>query len=127
MSPRDVPAGGRGVQVSVVLLALLCLATGVLVGWQLHREPARPASYLAQLTESLDLRPDQVAALDTVLAEEDLQIDELLRGKLQQLSEPVSARRQQTEAALIALLDESQRARYEQLLHPDGSGEESGR
>jgi len=127
MSPRDVPVGGRGVRVSVVLLALLCLGTGVLVGWQLRGAPGRPPSYLAQLTDTLDLRPDQVAALESVLAEEDRQIDELLHGKLQQLNEPVSARRAQTEAALVALLDPSQRARYEQLLRAEGDDGESGR
>jgi len=130
MSAHDVPDGARRVRVSVVLLVMACLGIGGLAGYRLRGEPARAPSYLAQLTASLDLRPDQVARLESVLAEEDHEIDALLGRQLQELQEPVAARRERTEQALVALLDATQRARYEQLLSADGApgaGGERGR
>jgi hypothetical protein len=119
-----IPQGARLLRVSVLLLALLCLATGALVGWRVRGEPERAPSYLAQLADALDLRPDQLAALESVLAEEDREIDALLDEGLRRLREPVTARRLRTEEQLLALLDTTQRARYEQLLRTtDAAGE----
>jgi hypothetical protein len=122
MSARPAMDGARGVRLSVVLLALLCLGIGGIAGYEFRGTPEQAPSYLAQLTDSLGLRPDQVARLETVLAAEDRDIDELLKGRLRELDPPVTARRRQTEQALLAVLDDSQRAHYEQLLHAGAAG-----
>lgn len=101
-------------RLSVLALAAVCLA----VGWVAGRpgDPAPPATYLEQLTDMLDLSPAQVAAIDAILAEEDKDVDALLTASLEALREPVAARRAQTEEAMLAQLDEEQRARYRELL-----------
>jgi hypothetical protein len=116
MTGRDLPDGARAVRVSVVLLALLCVATGVLAGYLVRGLQERKPTYLEQLTEMLALRPEQVAAIEAVLTEEDREIDALLYGQWQELQAPVAARRERTESALLAALDGPQRARYEQLV-----------
>jgi hypothetical protein len=124
MSARDL---SRGARAPVLLLALLCLATGGLAGSQWRDATSRTPSYLAQLTDSLGLRPDQVAALDSVLEAEDVAIDALLKAKLDELNGPVAERRRRTEDELLALLDAPQRARYEQLLQAGSTDGERGR
>jgi len=109
------PRPGRA-RLAVLVLAVLC----VLAGWQAGRltgaSSAPAPSYLEQLTQALDLRPDQVAALEAVLADEDRELDALLTRGLDGIRAEVAQRRSRTEQELVALLDASQRARYESLL-----------
>ncbi len=103
-------------RLAVVALALLC----ALAGWVLGRLVPAPGphapGYLEQLTDALELRPDQVAALDRVLDEEDRELDELLSRGLEGLREEAAERRARTERELLALLDDAQRARYDALV-----------
>jgi hypothetical protein len=94
---------------------VLALATGVLLGRQLGPDEVRPPSYLEQLADTLDLRGDQVAAIEQILAAEDADIDSWLQESLEGLSERVAQRRQRTEQELLAALDPPQREQYRQL------------
>jgi hypothetical protein len=126
MSERDLADGARAVRVSVVLLALLCLLAGGLAGYMLRGAEDRTPTYLEQLAETLSLRPEQVAAIDAVLAEEDREIDNLLGHMLEEMQGPVAERRARTEAALLAALDDAQRARYAQLVQAETNGPGQG-
>jgi hypothetical protein len=108
----------RSARAWILLALLVALATGTLTGWQLGRRDAvdRRPTYLEQLAVQLELRPDQIAAIESVLAAEDRDVDALLERQLEALRGPVAERRRHTEAELVACLDPDQRARYEALL-----------
>jgi hypothetical protein len=103
---------GRG---GVLLVAVLCLAAGYAARVALEPAETAPPSYLEQLTRDLDLRPDQVAAIDALLAREDRDLEAAVAGHREALSEQVAARRQETEDAVLALLDEGQLETYRAL------------
>ena len=108
MSAR--PSGARP---AILVGAAVCLlVAGFVLGRAFPDAADRRASYLEQLTDDLDLRPDQVAAVERVLAEEDREIDDLL-GSLQG---DVAARRVRTEQQVLAVLDGAQRQRYDSLM-----------
>jgi len=71
-------------------------------------------SDLPALPGALDLRPDQVAAIDRLLAEETADLRELVARHREAMREPVAARRQRTEDEILTLLDPDQRVTYEQ-------------
>lgn len=96
----------------VVALAVLCVAAGWIAGRRFPAAPARTAGYLEQLTHALDLRPDQVAAVERVLSNEDQDLDALLQRGLLGIQADVAARRARTEQEVLALLDAGQRQRY---------------
>jgi len=102
-------------RVLVVSLALMCLLAGWLVGHNWPAAPERAHGYLAQLKDTLDLRPDQVAAVERVLNEEDRDLDALLSRGLQGIRGDVAARRERTEKDVLAVLDDAQRRRYAEL------------
>ena len=79
-------SAGKGL---VVLLVALCLSLGALGGWLLRAPPASPASYLAELTDDLGLRGDQVAQIDAILNEEDATVMALVRDHREQMGEGV--------------------------------------
>lgn len=103
------------------MLATLVLAVGVglVLGLSMGRRDPRPPTYLEQITSALDLRPEQVAAIENVLAAEDRDIDRWLEQSLVGLRDRVAERRARTESDVLATLDAEQRARYEQLAQAD--------
>ncbi len=113
--PLSRPAGERRATTWLLGAAALLFTAGVVVGLGLSTPANRPPSHLEQLTALLALRPEQVAALEQVFTAEDREVDALLQSSLEGLREPVALRRQQTEEQLLACLDMTQRARYEQL------------
>ena len=102
----------------VAVLALAFTALGYLIGSQSNPPPAEPQPWLASLAADLDLRADQIAAIDRLLAEEDADLAALVSRQRAELREPVAARRERTEQAMLALLDDNQRETYDQLTRP---------
>jgi hypothetical protein len=100
-------------RLSVLGLVAACLAIGYVAGRPGPSAP--PATYLEQLTTALDLSPAQVAAIESILAEEDRVVDAMLTERLEEIRAPVAERREQTEHALLAQLDEEQREHYRLL------------
>lgn len=96
----------------VVALAVLCVAAGWLAGRRFPAAPPRSPGYLEQLTQAMDLRPDQVAAVERVLSREDQDLDALLQRGLLGIQADVAARRARTEQEVLAVLDAGQRQRY---------------
>ena len=99
----------------VVALAGLCFAAGWLAGRTWPAVTPHSPTYLEQLTKAVDLRPDQVAAIEHLLADEDRDVDALLDRDVTGVRTEVAARRARTEQDMLALLDASQRQRYETL------------
>jgi len=108
-------AGARRGTLTVLVAALALGAAGFLIGRASLGGSAPPPGYLAQLAADLGLRPDQVAAADAILSEEDREIDALLGAALEPLRLAVAERRARTESALLALLDADQHARWQEL------------
>ena len=86
-----------GTRLAAIVLGGLCLlGSGFLLGRLAYKPEAPGPGYLQQLTEALDLRPDQVAALERVLSEEDRDLDqarlaiEALRALVPVLKDTVS-------------------------------------
>lgn len=104
----------------VVLLALLCLAAGWFAGSLGGDAGEGPPSYLARLTADLGLRPEQVMRIEAILADEDADLAALLDEHRLALQGPVAERRERTEAEVLAVLDDGQRMRYEELARQDG-------
>ncbi len=115
MSAPRSPVAAR---LAVVALTVLCLVAGWLLGRLLPVAPERADGYLQQLTQALDLRPDQVARLEAVLSAEDRDIDALLERELAGLRDELAERRERTGQEVLAVLDEAQRRRYDELLAP---------
>lgn len=106
---------GEATRYSTLALGMICVALGWVLGSRSSSsEPPSPPTYLQQLKGALDLRPDQVAAIDRVLAEETAELRELVASHRDAMREPVAARRQLTEDEILALLDPDQRVTYEQ-------------
>jgi len=99
----------------VVALAVLCVAAGWLAGRNWPSSPPRPPTYLEQLTRAVDLRPDQVAVIERVLADEDRDIDALLDHNITGVRTELAARRARSEQEVLAVLDAGQRDRYQAL------------
>ncbi len=131
---------GRRTRAWVLAGFAAALLAGLALGFELGSARAAHApSYLEQLTEALELRPDQVARIETLLAEEDRVVDALLQRQIESLRDPVAAQRQATEERLLAELDAAQRERYQVLAAAvatdgaadgaagDGAGAEAGR
>lgn len=110
----SAPSAARA-RLLVVALAVLCVAGGWLAGRSWPSAAAEPRGYLEQLAQSLDLRPDQVAAVERLLTEEDRDLDALLQRGLDGIKGDVAARRTRTEQEMLALLDAAQRRRYDEL------------
>ena len=106
--------------IRVWLLASLLLAgaAGAVAGVAWERRAERRPTYLEQLSEMLALRPEQTAAIESILADEDRDIDIWLEHSLSGLRDRVAERRQRTEQALLAVLDPEQRERYDRLAQP---------
>jgi len=110
-----------GTRLAAIVLGGLCLlGSGFLLGRLVYAPKAPDPGYLQQLTEALDLRPDQVAALERVLSDEDRDIDQLLDRNLSGLQQETVARRSRTEQQMLALLDPAQRQRYDSLVAAGG-------
>jgi hypothetical protein len=75
---------------------------------------------VAQLKADLGLSPEQVAAVDAILADFDRELDELLSRQRQAIQEEVGTRLDQSERDILAVLDQDQRERYAQLLATEG-------
>lgn len=103
---------------ALLLLALLCGATGYWLGAREPSPDAPPPTWLATLDEALALSPEQVTAIDRLLAAEDADLAALVDAQRDAIRDEVAARRQQTEDAMLALLDHDQRARYTELQRP---------
>jgi hypothetical protein len=99
----------------IVALVVLVGAGGWLAGRHWPSSEPAPRGYLLQLTEAVGLRPDQVAAVERLLNDEDREIDALLQRGLDGIRDEVAARRSRTEQELLALLDAGQRRRYDEL------------
>ncbi len=99
----------------VALLAALCLAVGFSVGSLWIGAEGAGESYLAQLADDLGLSTEQVARIESILAEEDADLAALLDEHRLALQGPIADRREQTEEAVLAVLDDGQRIRYEEL------------
>lgn len=106
--------------IRVWLLAALLLAgaAGAMAGVAWERHADRRPTYLEQLSESLDLRPQQTAAIESILGDEDRDLDQWLEQSLSGLRDRVAERRQRTEQELLAVLDPEQRERYDRLQAP---------
>ena len=106
---------------SLAVLAVLCVALGFVLGrGSSSDEVAGPGrSLLATLTDDLGLRPDQVRSLGKLLADEERDLQALAEDQRQALAGTVQARLQRTEDAMLALLDEGQRERYQTLTGAD--------
>lgn len=110
-----------GTRLAAIVLGGLCLlGSGFLLGRLAYKPEAPGPGYLQQLTEALDLRPDQVAALERVLSEEDRDLDQLLDRNLAPLQQQTDARRSRTEQQVLAVLDPAQRQRYDSLVAAGG-------
>ena len=105
-------------RVWLVVSVLLAAAAGAVAGAAWSRHADRPPTYLEQLGASLSLRPDQTAAIESILSAEDRDLDEWLEESLTGLRERVAERRQRTETELLAVLDPEQRERYDRLMTP---------
>jgi hypothetical protein len=106
---------------AILVVAAGCLlGAGFLLGRLLPGGDASPPGYLQQLTDALDLRPDQVATLEHVLSEEDRDIDALLKRITGPLQAETAARRVRTEQQVLAVLDPAQRQRYDSLMAAEG-------
>jgi hypothetical protein len=116
MSASRSPAAAR---LAVVALAVLCLAAGFFLG-RLQRDEPQPDEYLEQLTRALELRPEQVARVEALLAAEDEEIDALIQHGLDSVVDEVTARRERTGREVLAVLDGAQRRRYDELLVAEG-------
>ena len=103
---------------ALLVLAVLCGATGYWVGAR-DPEPVTPApTWLAALDDALALTPEQITAIDRLLAAEDADLAALVDAQRDAIRDEVAARRQQTEDAMLAILDDAQRARYADLQRP---------
>ena len=105
-------------RVWLVVSVLLAAAAGAVAGAAWSRHADRPPTYLQQLGASLSLRPDQTAAIESILSAEDRDLDQWLEESLTGLRERVAERRQRTETELLAVLDAEQRERYDRLMTP---------
>ena len=110
----SAPSASRA-RILVVALAVLCVAGGWLAGRGWPSAATERRGYLEQLAQSLDLRPDQVAAVERLLNEEDRDIDGLLKRSLDGIKGDVAARRARTEQDMLVLLDAAQRRRFDEL------------
>jgi hypothetical protein len=118
MSAGPISPGAR---LAAIVLGGLCLiGSGFLLGRLVYAPDAPPPSYLQRLTDALALRPDQVAALERVLSDEDRDIDAALDRNVAGLQLETEARRARTEQQLLALLDPAQRQRYDSLVAAGG-------
>ena len=102
-------------KVLIVVLVVLGAAGGWLAGRHWPSAQAEPRGYLLELAESLSLRPEQVAAVERLLNEEDRDLDALLQRGLDGIKGEVAARRARTEQEMLALLDATQRRRFDEL------------
>lgn len=110
-------APGRSSGVGLGVLVAVCVALGIgLERFVFSPEmPGAPVTYLSRLAEDLDLTPEQIAAVARVLDEEDRDLRTLTDSHADAMKAPVAQRRHTTEAAILALLDEGQRTRYEEI------------
>jgi len=100
---------------TVLLMCGLCLGLGFVVGRQSDKETAPGGVHLRQLDAALDLRTDQMAAIDELLTQHDAEVQELVDEHREALREPLADSLSRTEEAILALLDEDQRTRYLEL------------
>lgn len=104
---------------TVLIVAVLFTALGFWLGARSERGAAPShGTWLASLKHDLALRDEQVVAIDQLLAQEDADLARLVADQRKQLREPVALRRQETEEAMLALLDDDQQATYERLTNP---------
>ena len=102
---------------TVLLLCGLCLGLGFAFGRQTDSQPAPGGVHLRELDAALDLRTDQMAAIDELLARHDAEVQALVDSHREALREPLEESLSRTEQAMLALLDEEQRSRYHELNH----------
>lgn len=104
-------------RLSLAVLAVSCLLLGYTWGARAE-DPAGPSaerSYLAALTDDLQLRTEQVVEIGRLLATEDKDIQALTEQHRRELQGPIADRLERTVDAMLALLDDEQRARYQEL------------
>ena len=110
-------AGDRPL-LALLVLALLSGAAGYGLGARGEApEPLSP-TWLATLDDALELTSEQLTDIDRLLAAEDADLAALVEAQRDTIRDQVAARRQQTEDAMLAVLDDAQRARYAALQRP---------
>jgi hypothetical protein len=100
---------------TVLLLCGLCLGLGYAFGRQTDADPAPGGVHLRELDAALDLRTDQMAAIDKLLARHDAEVQALVDSHREALRKPLEESLSRTEQAMLALLDDDQRDRYHEL------------
>ena len=104
-------------RLSVIVLAVACLVLGYT--WGTRSAPAADdlgeRSFLSTLTEDLGLRSEQVVEIGQLLASEDKDLQALTEQHRRELQGPIAARLDKTVEAMLAVLDDEQRARYHDL------------
>jgi len=100
---------------TVLLMCGLCLGLGFVAGRQSDKEAAPGGVHLKQLDAALDLRTDQMAAIDELLARHDVEVQGLVDEHREALRKPLADSLTRTEEAILALLDEDQRNKYREL------------
>lgn len=106
------------IRIWLALSLVLAGVAGAVAGVAWERRAERRPTYLEQLTDTLALRPEQTAAIESILGDEDRDLDRWLEESLSGLRDRVADRRQRTEQELLAVLDPEQRERYDRLQQP---------
>ena len=106
-------------KVNVAVLVLACLGLGFAAGWVSQAPSPDPPTYLARLTEDLALRSDQITAVDSLLSELDRALEDLIVGHREAMRDEVAERLERSEKALMDVLDEEQRERFQDLVRAE--------
>ncbi|RKY16613.1 MAG: hypothetical protein DRQ55_17650 [Planctomycetota bacterium] len=104
-----------------MLIAVAFGLAGYAAGLSADTSPARPPSHLKLLSRDLELRPEQKAAIGSLLARQDRDLQALVEQARAELADPTASRLQQTEDDMLALLDAQQRERYLSLAAAPGA------
>jgi hypothetical protein len=109
---------------------IVLAATAFLAGFFVHKfftgdsRTVPPPTYSELLTPALDLSDEQEQVLISILADEDARIQELLNGEHSAaIRSGIQDIRANTQERILALLDEEQRKRFEELLEAPGPRE----
>ena len=100
---------------TVLLLCGLCLGLGYVAGRRTEGEAAPGGVHLRKLDAALDLRTDQLAAIDELLARHDAEVRALVDEQREALRKPLEDSLSRTEEAILTLLDDEQPSKYLEL------------
>lgn len=98
-----------------LVLCGLCAALGYVAGQRSAAPAVAGGKYLPRLIEQLGLRAEQIEQIDRLLTAHDAQVESLVESQREELREPLAKSLDQTEAEILAVLDETQRSRYLEL------------